>query len=495
MNESKFEAAVKAAAYAPEASANLDAKIDRALSKGKASGHFRRRLFLSLSGVCAAGVWLMGLASLNAHASIHGIMIALDKAGTVCITISNIDAEGHQTPFSKSILAKNYSWYATAAGNREEVIMDGKSYWFDPKLKAYIVRNRAPMTNMRLSDLVAGNGGFKAGKTANIEEFSENGRKLLRASFNNDPLPERYVLIADAKTELPIRGEIYSKERGKWRQRQAISFAYGVDIKGPTPDLKKYRTLTPEAADSEFTSAMEKTTLASVKFKRGRLVVRDLAVAEDGTVFLAYQVGDKSPNSWSGYALNLKDDLGTPYIRVGQFGNSMEGPFNSPDGKVEMEVFTPPHPLEPKQPRTLTVTTQMDPDGKFTRVIEAGIQEKDGTVTYHWQPNYRNKIYGEATVVPVFSQSISKPTCALSPSWAETLNYMGYANDPATGISINGARGEAALKAHKWDDAIDGFQKELRSMQEHEEKGYGPWDQSRPMDKLDQARKHIVKPQ
>jgi hypothetical protein len=127
-------------------------------------------------------------------------------------------------------------------------------------------------------------------------------------------------------------------------------------------------------------------------------------------------------------------------------------------------------------------------------MIQAQTTDKDGTVKLRFQPNYRSKFYGEATVVPLLSKKFAKPTCDLRPSWAETLDYTSFANDPATGISINGARGEAALEAHNWDDAIDCFQKQLHSMQEHEARGFGPWDQSRPMDKLDQARQHVVKP-
>jgi hypothetical protein len=222
-------------------------------------------------------------------------------------------------------------------------------------------------------------------------------------------------------------------------------------------------------------------------------VIRSIEVAQDGTVFVAYQSGDHVGRSWNGYALNLVDNLETRYLRVGQFGSFMEGPFDSQDGKVEMEIFCPRNPISPSQPRKLTLSTQADDKGQVGRIILAGTTDPSGHTTYRYQPNY-SAVTSVQGSIPVFSTLVSGATCGTHPTWAEPLDFTSYGNDIAAEMQKAEARGKAALEDSRWADAETLFNEELRLMREHERKGYGPWSQNQVLEYLDQARDHVYKP-
>jgi hypothetical protein len=290
-----------------------------------------------------------------------------------------------------------------------------------------------------------------------------------------------------------VSGYIEAKELGQWRKRQVLHFEYGAEAKIVGPDFRKFKTITPQQREQTFTSAMERSSLAEAKFGKGRVVVRAIEMAQDGTVFVAYQSGDRHARSWSGYGIRLKDDQGTPYIRVGLFGNNMEGPFLSPDGKLEMEVFTPPSPVASGWKPTVTLSTQHDSKGRLSRLIQVRVVDQNGQSSNHWQPNFQDRSKAGPVEIHLTSKQL-QATCATHPQWAEQLNYSEYGTDESAQIAIWAARGESFLESGQWEKAELAFNRELRAMEEFQHKGHGSWSKDRPLRGLEQAKAHNPSP-
>ncbi|MDR3691838.1 MAG: hypothetical protein P4L46_20835 [Fimbriimonas sp.] len=494
MNESRFDAALRAIhATAPEPS-SLDNKVQLALDRRYRSRLVRRRVVVALSACAVAAFGLFAMPAVQASASLRGITSALDKAPRVVMDTYSVDENGNRIQVAQSVIADGEESYHEFSGRREQFTKGDKVYNFDPTLNVYIVSERQATMHLKLSEMLGPAGEFSLGKRSIIEHVVGGGRKLLRATVRNVGLPERYIIDADEITELPVTMRVESLERGSWRTREVLDFRYDPNAAVAGPDLRKYRVVTMAEASAEFIKAMERKTVAEYRYKRGRVVVRAVDVSQDGTVFVAYQAGDKSANSWRGYGMNVSDNLGTHYLRVGQSSSYMAGPFGTPDGKLELEVFTPSRALAPGVKRRVDVTTQVDPNGTFIRMIKAGINYGNGHIVYHWQPNYQTTVFGKEKIVPLLSMNISAPTCSTHPAWAETVDYQAFGNSISAEMSKAGQRGDAALEERRWNDAVAYFQEELRLMREYEQKGYGPWDQSHALDKLDQARSHHVVP-
>lgn len=494
MNETRFDAALRAVYETPKEPVTLDSKVQNALNHQARVRIVRRRVFFSVAATGAAGFALIAFPAVQAQASIAGITKALDSADKVLMTTYTVDETGAKSLSGTSVIVGGDWWVRDALGRRESITKGNKQYVFDPTIKAYIVRENPRQAHVKLSEMLGPTGEFSLGKRAEIEHTEIGGKPMIRAVITNTGLPERYVIDADEKTDLPVDAQVESLERGHWRVRQVMSFEYKSNLTIPGPDLAKFKVTTPEAADAEFTKSMEANALGSVKFVKGRLVVRSIDVSQEGTVFVAYQSGNHTPRSFNGYALNLTDNLNTRYLRVGQFGSMMEGPFNTPDGKIEMEIFCPLNPIPSNLARKLTLTTQMEASGKLIRSIQFGVTDASGHTVLHWQLNHMGSVRGKDVTLPVLSKEISGATCTTHPSWAEPLDYTRFSNDISTELHMAEARGKAAMEDSRWEDAKTLFNEELRLMREHERKGYGPWDLNQALEYLDQAKAHVYNP-
>lgn len=494
MNESRFDAAVKAVASAPQERSTLNAKVSESLLRRTRMKRLRSRMLMAATGSCAVGVAMFVFPAVKAQASLRGILTAMDGAGSACVTAYIVDDAGHELPCSKTVIADGKQWYRDASGKREVFTIGDKQYAFDPTTQAYVVHESRHSTGLRLSELLGPAGGFSLDKRVEMTNFSENGRSYVKAVIENGRLPERYTLVADAKTDLPVSGYVEGREAGVWRKGQIFHFEYGATAKIVGPDFKRYKVITPREQEARFAAAMDRQMLAEKKFANGRLVIRAIEAAQDGTIFVAFQAGDHSARSWNGYGISIQDSLGTPYVRVGQFGNMMEGPFDDPDGKVEEEVFTPPTPQPITQPRTVSVFTQHDSKGRFTRMIQVGVVEPGGKLTMHWQGNLGGNLNEPPVQDKLLSKTFSGATCGTHPSWAETVDFSRYSSDPSTEISIWEARAADALTKGQWQAAEDGFNHELAAMNDFQQQGYGSWSRDRPLRGIEKARKHDATP-
>ena len=494
MNETRFDAALRAVYEAPKEPVTLDSKVQNALNHQTRVRLIRRRVCFSLAATGAAGFALFALPAVQAQASISGITKALDNAHNVLMTTYTVDENGARIMNGTTLIVGGDWWTRDALGRRESITKGNKQYVFDSTIKEYIVRDHPRQAHIKLSEMLGPTGEFSLGKRAVVEHTEVGGKQMIHAVITNNGLPERYVIDADAKTDLPVSAQVESLERGNWRVRQVMSFEYKANLTIPGPDLAHFKVTTPEAADEQFIKSMEVNTLGSVNFLKGRLVVRSIEVSQEGTVFVAYQSGDHTPRTFNGYALNLTDNFHTRYLRVGQFGSMMEGPFNSPDGKIDMEIFCPENPIPSHLPRKLTLTTQKDGNGKLVRMIQVGVRDSSGHVALHWQLNHTGTVKGEDVTLPVLSKEIAGATCSTHPSWAETLDYTRFSNDISTEMQMAETRGKTAMEDSRWTEAETLFNEELRLMRDCERKGYGPWSQNQVLEYLDQARDHVYKP-
>ncbi|CAN5486848.1 hypothetical protein BH11ARM2_BH11ARM2_07960 [soil metagenome] len=489
MNEKLFENSLQAAFPIPT-SANLDAKIDRALTHQTQVRRVRRRVTFTVLVTGAAVFAFVAFPAAQAQASIGGIISALDRTTKVEIVATTIDGEGHRWPGTRTIIANGDVAYINARGIPESLQMGDKSYAFDETLNAFIVRPREAAKSLRLSDMLGPAGEFSMDRRTEVEHVTENGRKLLRVTVTNNGLPERYRIEADAETERPTRIWVDSEERGVWRVRQEMAFDYRPEVSIRVPDPKKVATLTQEQADARFEQTMEAATLASVSLKRGRFIVRRVDVAEDGTVFVAYQSGERSPNTWRGYAVELKDDRGTKYVRVGQASISGQETIKSKDGKIEIDAFTPRFPTTPTFPMKLTLGTNLQADGKLARTEVVGIGQSDGSYLYGYQTDQQDAQH-PSSAVPLLTQIVARPTCSVVPAWAGRIDSMSYGNEIYAGIAKAQGRAEEAMREKRWSEAETALNEQLRLMRESERRGYTTWSLDRPLKNLDEVRAHL----
>lgn len=489
MNEKQFETDLRNAFPIPPMTPTLDAKIDRALSLPAPKTVRGGKLVLGFAATTILAVALFTLPAARADASFTKILDAMDRATRVEVRTVTVDEAGKRTPMATSLLVGKDLCIKNAAGVIQQIDLGDKSYGYDPTIPAYIIRPKTTKTSLRFSDMLRPGGELPDASVSPVEEFREDGHDRLRVTLTQNGLPERYVIVADAKTELPVRMVIQSEERGRWRTRQELAFRYDPSITIPKPDFAKIPAVTQEQADASFESAMTKETLAKVGLRRGRFVVRRIDVAEDGTVFVAYQSGERSPNTWRGYAINLKDDIGTEYVRVGQATISGQEKIRAKDGKIEIETFTPRFAGVPRFPRRLELGTTLLRNQKLARSSIVQIDYDDGRVFNGYQITERPE--DGPHPVPLLSKSIPGPTCGAVPRWAGRLDAMAYGNDVYIGIAKAQGRAELAMREKRWPEAEAALIEQLRLMRESERKGYSPWSLDRPLKELDEVRTHL----
>lgn len=471
----------------------LDAKIDRALAHRLAYRKFRRRVLCGASLTAGLAFAFVAAPAVKAQASLSRILRALDKQTHARVLTYNVDESGRRWLSATTQIANGDVATTDARGTRQNFDVGDKSYSLDPTLGRFIVHPRRPGGSIRLSDMLSGASGFSIGKRADLQNVEVNGRPVVRATIMNRGLPERYVIDADPESDLPVGMRVESLERGAWRLRSLLVFDYTASLSKIAPDLRRFPPTTQEAADAEFESAMTRTNLGATGFKKGRLVVRALDLAQDGTVFVAFQTGDRRPRSWSGYSLTVGDDRGTTYDGKTQFFTNMEGPYRSPDGKLEMEMFVPLKPVPPDVPRTLILTTHTGPDGRFVRMTEWTVNYPDGHSEKRRGPNYFGNVSGDPITVPVLRKRVSAPTCDVFPAWAARIDPSRFGNPIAAEMGKAEVRSRAAMNRQDWPEAEAQLEEVLRLKREHERAGYSSWRQDDTLSDLERVRAAMQK--
>ena len=119
-------------------------------------------------------------------------------------------------------------------------------------------------------------------------------------------------------------------------------------------------------------------------------------------MYMAFQSGNKS-TSWTGYGLEVTDNLGTKYCHANEIFNPMNEEFirRSKDGKLEVEVFVPIQPLTSDSPRTIAVTAVLRTDKALVHSIR-GIKNRQGP---------------HDTGVGDHAVELCRPMIAIRPAW------------------------------------------------------------------------------
>lgn len=478
MNDAHFEAALRRSFPAPAPTETLDEKVQSALARHTRRRAARHRIVFGFAATGATVLAFVAFPAVQSQAAIGGIFRALDRQTRVKVATFNVDEQGRRWPMATTTIADGDIAYVDAHGTRQTFDVGTKTYNFDPTIGRFIVRPRRPGGSIRLSDMLNGASGFSLGKRAEVQKIAIDGRELLHATILNNGLPERYQIDADPKTELPVRVQVEAKERNAWRLRTEMAFDYDAGVVALEPDLKRYPPTTEQEANAEFEAAATKPTLAAVPLKKHRLVVRSVDVAEDGTVFVLFQTGNHLPRSWNGYTFEVTDDLGNVYDAKSQIFNGMEGPFRSPDGKLELEMFVPLRPVAPNRPRVIALSTHKDPNGELLKLNEWFEVRSDGSKIHHWS---------EGVQIPVLTKRFAASTCGSYPAYAARIDQTRFGNPIAAEMAKAHQRAQNAMDRQDWPEAETQLNEELRLKHEHERQGYSPWVLSDTLENLDKV--------
>lgn len=471
-----LDAQLRAAYRAPEEPLTLASTIDRRIAQATGGRRVRRRLVLSFAATGLASVVLLAAPVVQAKATLRRISGALD--GVVRMRAVRYEVEdGRETPAETISYDQGRCVIRTRRGGHDDLLTNDASYTYDAFLHSYVRKERedGPFAKrgFRLSDLVSDAEGEGLSQRVEIENVRLDGRPALRARFTNGQLPERYAIYADPQTELPLFVQIEAREGETWRLAQTMRFDYSP--KFAAAEMRNVPTdapvLTAQEADRRFEAAVSATSLAEVPLQKGRLVVRALDVAPDGTVYVAVQTGYRSTNTWRGYATILRDDQGGEYARsevmpAGSLGGSIPK-----DGVLELEVFVPTHPLS--QPRTLTLLARKFANGKLARQTPGQIGQPGGGYVTKWFDNGSGSRDVEAVDVPLLTRRVSGPTCGAAPSYAARVDPDSFGDDIAAAMT------KARFRAHwlkLWGrpaEAVPAYEEAIRLAHEHARRGLG----------------------
>lgn len=487
MNDQLFDKHLKAAFPQSESSAALDRKIDNALNHLQHRRLVKRRLAFSVAGtsLVATGMWLFP--AVKAQASIGGIVSALDRKVSVRVITYSIDEEGKETPMRETVISHGDTYSASTSGDTKQFEIGNQTFAFDPMLDAYIQMPRRGPLRMRLSDMLGSASQFSVNKQATVGEATINGKRVIRATIKNGDLPERYIIDADPETQLPVHMTVETLERGQWRPNSNLVFDYRDDLTIDTSDLKKHSLISRSESFNRFFTAITAKTLAEVPLKKSNFILRGVEVARDGTIFVAYQSGHRTWNSWNGYAIQMQDDLGTNYLRLGDLNAMYEVDTVPKQGTIEMEAFVPLRPIDPNMKRKISMSIYKDDRGQLGRMVNFEQVFPDG----HRVKKQVLNSGGEGTLLPVWSKEITSPTCDLYPSWANRLNYMDFGNEIYTAIARADVRARFEMNVQNWAQAEIDLEEVLRLKRLSPTKGYSSWSLDSTLKDLDKVRTHL----
>jgi hypothetical protein len=477
MNEQQFDANLRAAFKTPQMPVHMDHKIDAKIAESQRRTLVKRRLTLSFTAavLVAGGVFI--IPPVQAQASLGGIMGALDRKLSAKILTYMVDEAGTHKKIGSTIIANGNVAVLGPKDEVKQVEFENDSFTFEPATNAYVRYPRSSAGGIRLSEMLGPASKFSFDKKVEIVRTSVEGREILRATVTNEKLPERYVIEADAKTQLPFHVQIESLEQNRWRIRQDLEFRYEEGLTVAKPDFSKTELLTPEQNDKRLTDSLTAEVLGRYVAKDKTILIRKVDIAQDGTVFVAYQSGKRKGGYWTGYQLGLKDDLGSNYVRAGDIlsNGDVHSKKAPKDGAIELEVFIPRKPISSSQRRKLSLSILVDPSGKISQFVPA----QDGEFAQ----------INDSKSVTVFTREFSQAADSVRPSWAAGIYWQFYF-DVYTKIFKSQWLARDAMRRSDWTSAEFHLNEELRWKRASEQEGFSSWEMGSTLDNLDKVKKH-----
>ncbi|MCH7905307.1 MAG: hypothetical protein IH944_12190 [Armatimonadetes bacterium] len=497
MNETTFEHALKSAmepiTERPALDEKIDAKLKRATTSVKA-----RRWGATLGAAAAVVLSVFIFPRAQAQPTLAQVAGALDDVKSVRMESFAILEDGSR--ISQGTIAYYEGRWRLTTGNEDSVWFDGGLYRLDTAAGRY-VRSSMPSgpfshntKGLGLSSMLS-SGGMNS-KEVTLTDGKFRGADVKIATVDSTGLRERMLIFADARTLLPISVEHYSNEQDVWRLRGEMTFDYSPNFPKGHFFLKPgVPVISKDDDKSDLFRELAATELATIDIKGGRLVVRSVDVARDGTVFVTYQVGDKT-RSWRGYRLTVTDDIGTVYAPSSSllsFDDDLTQ--QSPDGRIEREVLVQLVPDKAWRKRTVKVSMRFT-DAREPVLFVGGVSSRpDGTIGFHYMPNTLGvDVAALPPLEEIWNGVFDEPSCEWRPDIFAQIQYSEFSHDMKAQLFRATSLARYYENSEDWKQAEHWIEEELRLMREHEEQGFGPYSLDDAHRRLDAVRQILSRP-
>ncbi len=495
MNESTFEQALKIGMAPVAERPLLDAKIEARLSRLRSSAKTKK--WSATLGVAAAVVAMSVFLFPRAEAqpTFAQIAGALDDVSSVRTESFSILEDGSRT--SQGTIDYHEGRWRLTTGGEDSVWFEGGLYMLDASAGRYVHSSMpsGPFSfntkGLGLSSMLS-SGGMNS-KEVTLTDGKFRGADVKIATVDSTGLRERMLIYADAKTLLPISVEHYSNEQDVWRLRGEMTFDYSPNFPQGHFALRPGVPVVTEDDDkSDLFRELTTPELAMIDIKGGRLVVRSVDVARDGTVFVTYQVGDKT-RSWRGFRLTVTDDLGTlyaPSTSLMSFDDDLMQ--RSSDGRIEREVLVPLAPDKRWRPRTVKLSMRFTDEREPVLFNDSIGRRNDGSEWFTTHPNTRG-VDPKAlpTLEEIWSGAFDQPTCEWRPEIFAQIEYPQFAHEMKAQIFRAATLSRYFQNAEDWRQAERWIKENLRLMRKHEEQGLGPYSLDSALKELKAVQKRL----
>jgi outer membrane lipoprotein-sorting protein len=419
---------------------------------------YRRRIRLSLGvagGVLTAVALFLLMPVLSLASLIRSMESSLQdvqSAHVVTYTLGDGDPV-----VSNELWYQQGLWRLERNGASEITISDGRDTWVHLPMEKMVVFRpgqgtpyRRPPKGFGLTALVAEMTAH--GWTDEVKIEREGKLKKLTIRPKNDPTVQ--VLWVNPETDLPVKGELYSKTLTGLRLEQTLKFAFNRDLAPElfAADFPDGTRVVHEASDAAAWEKRLSTVLATIG-TNDEVEIRDLQVNSDGHVFLLYT---NTGTTHSGN-LSLRDSIGTVYRPGGTFqpylgsttGEKVGG-FEVDGMRLDGAWWVPiQEQSRPWKSRTLTVSVEKvwwEPDPKKMLTWPKGEPVTPEQMIKH------RKSLGDWT------QELASPTCARQP---EYMPFIGIG--PTREYEYTTAENNARFRYHLEKGAFAKAEGYLRS--------------------------------
>jgi hypothetical protein len=427
MNYQDFERNIRAGLAASEPSDRVSDKIDQRLASTRQRRTIRLRLTVALAATACLTVGFLVTPIVRAYAEMQRMAGALDNVRSVVMTSVVVRPDGSRQ-FSARISYLDGRWKIEEPDDKLIYFNNGTRYVHDKATGRTIVETglKGPFTNndssLSLTSLLGDFQRWQPRVHQTIDQAEFHGMSVTRAIAEDPTDPHRIVIYAALDTDLPLEIDQETKENGRWvvTDVQTCDYRTKQTVASFVPDLQAFPPIRKEEYDSNRVKQLVAEDLGSVLLNKGRLVVRAMDVASDGTVFVTSQSGERVPMWNRGYPVDVSDDLGTQYsLLYVQSRIDPEVIARSTDGKVELCVFIPTEPIQPWRPRRITVTARLQSDLVLDRHQWGMWGNRSGqTESMIW---YYDKSR-EFKVVDIARRQFERPTVNTFPTYASIID-------------------------------------------------------------------------
>lgn len=386
-------------------------RVDASIRRKKV---VRRTLWAGLGTAAMAGAFLTlpvarGMAALR---QIDGALNDVDAFQSVSYSI----LENGTRVRTGEMAYDEGKWRIQDPGRALMIYRDGTRFTYDDWMKVFVreVKPEGPFlynTKGLGVEHLLGSGAPALLSLEDEQTVSLNGHEMRRLELKNKFASEWLTIYADPKTGLPQKMDSYSLRDETKTLRGTAEFTYDKPdaslflmpwnpgeprpLKhlpysgGVTPELvdgqdnrpwslevepdvlrvpPPIEVMTPspkildkEAWDLERRRRMTTRTVAKATFGRSKILIRDLAVEPDGTIWVAYQTG-RTQSGWSGHVLSVEPR--NEYCHGPEFPS--EEPVSSARawGRVEFQCFIP---VDSKSSGSFKLLATPNGEGNFVR--------------------------------------------------------------------------------------------------------------------------------